>query len=759
MSSQPRQGRAVNLFRLIAPRRIDERFLLFLLPLFFVFSVLLVVITPRQQLRSGLALAGRAAGALGELSAYSLGPALDRNDPNGVREVLMTARQNKDLVYFVVLDARGKIVTAYAVEGNPPQDAKALGAEGPSANGMVYRTERPIVFQGRRLGRLFLGMSLEDVRQSVRASRAELILIGLGVFLLGSILIIRLSRRLTRSLREVTDTAARIAEGDLSLRAPDTSPDEVGLLGRSFNLMVEHLEQASRTLEERVEARTAELRDEVSERRKAEEALRTRELLFRGMMERLSEGVAISDLEEKFAYANPALHEIFGVPPGGLVGRDVREFAQPGQAEVIDLQSRERRRGQRGSYELGIIRGDGLPRSVLVSVMPMRDEFGTVISYLAVVSDITARKSDEERVRQANEMLRVTVKQLATRNEEMNLLSELYDSFQACREESDIYYFAGRYGERLFPRAYGGLYILNASKNLLDLVARWGTDVPGPDVMALEDCWALRTGKPHHRPTVSSGPACPHVAAAGPGLTPTLCLPLTSKEGVIGLLHLGASTADSAAAAANPDELRSQERLATNFVERVTLALVNLRLGEKLKQQSIRDPLTGLFNRRYLEETLEREIYRSVRDQTAVGVMMIDIDHFKLFNDDFGHEAGDFMLRTVSEFLQKQVRREDVVCRYGGEEFAIVLPTADAGITKARAERIIRGVRELKVYHGAKPLGPVTLSIGVSCFPNEGQTGIVLLASADAALYRAKRGGRNRVVYGASCFSDEDESD
>lgn len=186
--------------------------------------------------------------------------------------------------------------------------------------------------------------------------------------------------------------------------------------------------------------------------------------------------------------------------------------------------------------------------------------------------------------------------------------------------------------------------------------------------------------------------------------------------------------------------------MANMFAEQVGLSVANLRLREALRDQSIRDPLTGLYNRRYLEETLEREIRRAVRSENLLGVLMLDLDHFKKFNDTYGHEAGDTVLRETAAFLIRSVRAEDIVCRFGGEEFVIILPLADIQTTQARAERIRSKLRELTILHQGKAVGLVTVSVGVAELPRHGTAPKTLLEAADAALYVAKREGRDRVV-------------
>ena len=165
-----------------------------------------------------------------------------------------------------------------------------------------------------------------------------------------------------------------------------------------------------------------------------------------------------------------------------------------------------------------------------------------------------------------------------------------------------------------------------------------------------------------------------------------------------------------------------------------------------MRELSIRDPLTNLYNRRYMEETLAREIQRAAREGTPLGVVMIDIDYFKRFNDGFGHAAGDALLQELGKELSAQVRSSDVACRYGGEEFVLIMPDASLEVARLRAERVRDVVKHLRVEHDGRALGTVTVSLGVAVFPDHGSGGEAVLESADSALYRAKREGRDCVV-------------
>jgi diguanylate cyclase (GGDEF)-like protein len=251
-----------------------------------------------------------------------------------------------------------------------------------------------------------------------------------------------------------------------------------------------------------------------------------------------------------------------------------------------------------------------------------------------------------------------------------------------------------------------------------------------------QDCWALRTGRVHVVTAGDHTAECGHAAAAGQHSY--CCVPLQAQGEAVGILHLQMI---------EPGELSEPVMtLVTMFAEQVGLSVANIRLREALRDQSIRDPLTGLYNRRYMEEMLERETLRAVRSEQGLGVLMLDLDHFKNFNDTYGHDAGDTVLREAAAFLLKSVRAEDIVCRFGGEEFIVILPVADLKVAQARAERIRSRLRELPVLHQGQSLGMVTVSVGVAELPQHGTTRTELIEAADAALYRAKREGRDRVV-------------
>jgi diguanylate cyclase (GGDEF)-like protein len=227
-------------------------------------------------------------------------------------------------------------------------------------------------------------------------------------------------------------------------------------------------------------------------------------------------------------------------------------------------------------------------------------------------------------------------------------------------------------------------------------------------------------------------------------VTAYACLPLTAKSDVIGLLNLRSR------AGAQPEEARETmaalEDISSMLSEMLSLSISNLKLSETLRVQSIRDPLTGLFNRRYMEECLQREIWRASRNGRPIGIIMADIDHFKNFNDKYGHGAGDHVLSAFGKLVNAQIRGSDIACRFGGEEFIIILPEATPEDAPWRANELREAVKALHFTYDGLALGPVTISMGVATYPEGGTTSEELLKAADAALYKAKLAGRDRVV-------------
>jgi len=249
------------------------------------------------------------------------------------------------------------------------------------------------------------------------------------------------------------------------------------------------------------------------------------------------------------------------------------------------------------------------------------------------------------------------------------------------------------------------------------------------------DCWGLRRGRVHLYTKGGSDPRCDHVVE---NATRSMCIPILGQGETLGIMSLYVQQAK--------EPIVADWDIALKVAERLAPALANLKLQETLRNQSVRDQLTQLFNRRYLDESLAREISRARRHDLPVSVIMLDVDHFKQFNDEHGHDGGDLVLKSLGELLARSVRVEDIACRYGGEEFTLVLPGASHELALRRAEEVRVAVQRMAIAPKKADTLHITISLGVATYPIHGAAIDEVLAAADAALYLAKNSGRNRVV-------------
>lgn len=361
-------------------------------------------------------------------------------------------------------------------------------------------------------------------------------------------------------------------------------------------------------------------------------------------------------------------------------------------------------------------------------------------------AEIEERRQTEGALQQTTARLQEMVYDYGNRNREATLLSEMGEFLQACQTPEEAYPLIGRFAADLFPATSGALFMLDSQEETLELQHRWGEPVLEAPAFPPHDCWAARRGKLHQVQEKDSLMGCRHMAGVGGFFY--ICAPLINQGQTIGLLHLQQKTEEDSP---NSDEFLASppdlppEKLLVTFTDHIALALANQRLKQELRHMAVRDPLTGLYNRRHMEESLVREIHRARRKNSSLGILMIDIDHFKNFNDVHGHEAGDCLLKSLGRFFKNSIRSDDIPCRFGGEEFILILPEITLENACSRAETIRREAAQLQVDYQGSPLDRVTLSLGISLFPQDGATWEALLRRADKALYLAKETGRNRV--------------
>jgi diguanylate cyclase (GGDEF)-like protein len=328
---------------------------------------------------------------------------------------------------------------------------------------------------------------------------------------------------------------------------------------------------------------------------------------------------------------------------------------------------------------------------------------------------------------------------LETHTNTIALLATMAHRLQGCSTEEEFADVVSRFAPQILPGVPGALYFLSNSRNLLRSVATWNAPAGHEAECTPTECWALRRGQIHIVTAMGAEVICGHVRQDK--VTGYSCRPLVAQGETIGLLYL-----EDISRATEP---KAENALAGHdldiFAENISLALGNLRLRESLHNQSIRDPLTGLFNRRYLDEALELDLARARRSGSCVSAIMGDVDHFKNFNDSFGHDAGDFVLKRVAEIMRANIRRGDLACRYGGEEFVIQLHSAGVPEAVRRAEVIREAIKAMELTFRGQALGSVTISLGVATFPAHAADAAALLTAADSAMYEAKHAGRDQV--------------
>jgi diguanylate cyclase (GGDEF)-like protein len=369
---------------------------------------------------------------------------------------------------------------------------------------------------------------------------------------------------------------------------------------------------------------------------------------------------------------------------------------------------------------------------------------GILLFVLRLIRRETARRErTESSLEESNLKLGSSLEEVQRYNMTARAVGLLGELLQTCQSIDEAVSITARHLREVFPTADIAIALFNASRDSVDVIRTEGGGTLFAPHFRASECWGLRRGRSHGAGPGSFEPSCEHFDS--PGMH-ALCVPMVAQGDTHGVLTV---TSDIS--------LPEFERQTVQTIsEQLSLALANLKLQDTLRNQSFRDPLTGLFNRRYMDEAMGREITRAGRQNVPLAMAMVDIDHFKRFNDTYGHDGGDALLSAFGKLLAAHARSDDIVCRYGGEEFTVILPSADLLTAAARLDEIRVAVKKLQVMSNGQPLGPVTMSAGIALFPRDGATGGMVLAAADAALYEAKRSGRDRVVCAVASSPEPD---
>ncbi|UWQ80419.1 diguanylate cyclase [Leisingera sp. S132] len=318
---------------------------------------------------------------------------------------------------------------------------------------------------------------------------------------------------------------------------------------------------------------------------------------------------------------------------------------------------------------------------------------------------------------------------------EVKLLGELNEWLQSCRSLEELFHMVSEFMSHLLPDSEGSIYVFSNSRDVLVGCSSWNGG-SHKDQIQPGECWGLRRGRTYEFGASEVEFTCEH-AEPHDG-RPYFCFPILAHGETVGLMHLRARPSRAA-------DFSNCKKLAQMCAEQISMAIANVRMRDQLHDQSVRDPLTGLFNRRHMTESLRKFVGGSQISGTPLSVVSIDVDHFKKFNDNHGHDAGDMVLRAVGTALEQACDGDEVACRPGGEEFALLLPRVAPHDAVTKAELLRQAVEDIVVRYGEKALPRVTISLGIAHYPVHGTLPQELLRASDEALYEAKAKGRNQL--------------
>jgi diguanylate cyclase (GGDEF)-like protein/PAS domain S-box-containing protein len=485
---------------------------------------------------------------------------------------------------------------------------------------------------------------------------------------------------------------------------------------------------------------------EVSERHRLAIHLNQQTNYLDSLIQNSPLGIVVLDRRGSVELANAAFEKLSHYNRHELTSIDIRSMAMPDDegTDCIKL-IQQIFAGNAMHKTVRQRRKDGHILDLALHGVPLLvngDVRGAYLMYEDVSEQIRASQAQ----RQHTESLDRLVKELELRTKQITSLNEMGCLLAASGTLEEACAVVADSVQKLFPEAHSGaLYLLKSSRDLIEAAVRWGPRDALARTFPLEACWSLRLGRPHWSGSSGSGVRCQHLTRSS--TTECLCVPMVAQGSTIGVLHLRFDSAtqipyDSGAEVC----LDAHQQLAISVASQTALSVASLQLRETLREQSIRDPLTRLFNRRFLEESFERELQIASRKKQSVAVLFLDLDHFKRFNDTFGHDAGDLVLQSLADVFRNFFRATDLCCRYGGEEFAVILPESSSRDAAARADALRSEVRGLRLQYKKQPLGTLTLSVGVAAFPEHGSTCGELLKIADQCLYESKARGRDVVT-------------
>lgn len=354
----------------------------------------------------------------------------------------------------------------------------------------------------------------------------------------------------------------------------------------------------------------------------------------------------------------------------------------------------------------------------------------------------TVLEEKSQQLMLANQNLELRVSQ---RTREIELIGSMVQQLHSCLTLKDAYPILQSSLMELFPGFEGRLWLLDAETNTFTAALHWGLHLPPINHPPAPTCTALQKNQPVFYFTPLDETHC--FLDTREQIQSSTCIPLTTSNTTLGLLQL--CHVEPMFGWHDPgldSQLADFRRLTMTISSQIAIALTHLHLHMELQNMAIQDELTGLYNRRFMADALNREISRAQRKNHNVGLAILDIDHFKQYNDQFGHDVGDEILKQIGAYFKTNLRKDDVACRLGGEEFLLIFPEISQNALQKRVERMISDLRQIRIHHHNRELGTITVSAGAALYPNHGLTPQQVIRAADLALYQSKNAGRNRLT-------------
>jgi diguanylate cyclase (GGDEF)-like protein/PAS domain S-box-containing protein len=478
----------------------------------------------------------------------------------------------------------------------------------------------------------------------------------------------------------------------------------------------------------------------VIERKRAEEEIIQRQRDLETLLDGLPGFAFFKDKNGVYRMANKKFCDSLGISTESIVGKtDYDIFPQ----YLADKYSADDRVVIEGGQPFVIGEEEMAEGNLTVKVttrkVPLKEQNGEVVGLVGLGFDVTEIKQAEQALRETQAQLAQRVQELERRTHEITLLTELVNMLQICSKPSEAYSVISQLGRQLFPELDGELFLMDEARHTLELRSGWGESAMNY-ILAFhpEDCWGLRRGRPYVVLDTNASLLCKHVGILSEEID-YCCIPVISQGKDIGVLHL--RTRPGIEMLTN-----AHQQLAQAMTEQVGLALANMQLRENMREQALRDPLSGLYNRYFMQASLENELSHARRDSHPVSLIMIDIDHFRELNANFGHPRVDEMLSELGRLLKNSIRAGDIACRYGGDEFLLILPNTQLEVARLRGEQLRSQIKTISIRNPAGKYLNITASLGIATWPDHGDTATDLLMAADGAMFRAKEEGRDRIV-------------